>query len=46
MMNKKVIYIDMREYSGITQGLVDVLSKSKIVQFQNLFKQILKICFR
>ena len=42
MMNRKVIYIDMREYSGITQGLVDVLSKSKIAQFQNLSKEFVK----
>jgi len=42
MMNRKVIYIDMREYSGITQGLVDVLSKSNIVQFQNLSKEFVK----
>jgi hypothetical protein len=29
----------MREYSGITLGLVDVLSKSRILQFENLAKK-------
>jgi predicted AAA+ superfamily ATPase len=33
--NKRIIYVNMREYSGIIRGLVDALSKSKIIQFKH-----------
>ena len=40
--SRKVIYVDMREYSGITLGLVNVLSKSGIIRFQELAKAFVK----